>query len=40
MKKRVMKNVKVDDKVWKKLQLLKLKKKTKTINDIIKDLIE
>jgi len=34
-----MKNIKVEDDVWKKLQMMKLKNEYKTINEVIKKLI-
>lgn len=34
-----MKNVKVEDEVWEKLMKMKIEKRKKTVNDIIKELM-
>lgn len=35
-----MKNVKVSDKTWERLMMLKLKRREKSINDLIEKLLE
>ena len=35
-----MKNIKVDDKIWAKLMKLKIELRKKTVNEIIKKLME
>jgi len=35
-----MKNIKVEDKIWQKLQIIRINKKLRSINEVIKGLLK